>query len=122
MWGRGSRVFDDYSENSFNNLYGFLCHASESGDYTEWERSVAKRAKEKVDSYSAIAESLEDPGKLYVRIGWFGDELRDLLSLFVWNFKLPGGGGNHFAELVEKLKARDVDPLYAKESKEVRPS
>ncbi len=121
MWGRDSRVFDDYSENSFNNLYGFLCHASESGDFTEWERSVAKRAKEKVDSYSAIAESPEEPGKLYVRIGWFGEELRDLLSLFVWNFKLPGGEGNHFAELVEKLKAREADLLYAKESKEVCP-
>ena len=89
MWGRDSRVFDDYSENSFNNLYGFLCHAFENGNYTDWERAVAKKAKEKFDSYSAIAESSEEPGKLYVRIGWFGEGAPRPSKPFRLEFQAP---------------------------------
>lgn len=103
------RIFDDYNEFSFNSLYNFVL--SFCNNKNEWLYNRANKIKEKIDTYYSIAKN-QDDDECFIRIGWFGEELRDLLYMIITTYSCTHNDENHFATFLQKKLEQDYDPNY----------
>lgn len=80
------RFFDNYDMYSFGSLYALLDTVSKDKENEDAER--AAKIKEKLETYYGVNVSKSDDGKddyTTIGIGWFGEELQDLLWLILAN-------------------------------------
>lgn len=114
------RFFDNYSENTFNTLYGFLEELQNNELDWEWGKEKAERILEKLRTYFSIKINKDDEDeseeKISIQIGWFGEELRDLVYIFLMFIKTENKR-NYFEELVSQKKQELNDPNFYKRIK-----
>lgn len=103
-----NRFFDEYEEFAFNNLYNFIIKLSNSKN--DWINTRAKKIKEKLDTYYSVVT--EDEGKV-ISIGWFGEELRDLLYMYLISFSIKtDDDNNYFLEAIQRKEEQEYDPDF----------
>ena len=107
-----------YEELTFNNLYNFLKNVTESNTdfYSESDKARAKQIIEKLNNYSRI--ELDDDGCEWIKVNWFGEEVRDILYLilFSFNFKPSSENKNWFQEM-KLIYEKTSDPIYQQKLK-----
>lgn len=106
------RFFDKYSKQSFNNLYGLLKDLEKGDD--EYAKDLASRLLEKINTYYSITTVGEDEIPV-ISLGWFGEELRDLIYVLVTRYLLSKDDTDYFQDLYEaKLSMLQDDNYYRK--------
>lgn len=110
----GDRYFDEYDEVSFNRLMSVLDELEERSS-NSWTVETCKKIKDKITTYYTVNTD-EATGAHFLRIGWFGEELRNLLYLLLLYYVPESEEVSEisFASLVAKKKAAMQDPDYYK--------
>lgn len=108
------RFFDIYNEFTFNLLLNALNNLEELEKENEYIVNFCKKIREKITTYYSVEKDSESDEK-FIKIGWFGEELRELIYLFLIYYAPYSGEkdkSNIFKELVEQKEKNSQDPNY----------
>lgn len=124
------RFFDEYGMFAFGKLYALL--DTVSNDKENKNAARAAKIKEKIETYyrvNTLESGIENEDYKLIEIGWFGEELRDLLCIILVDcglFYFPSGENKKFEQvkinteifkkLVEQKEKNLEDPDYYKKT------
>lgn len=111
----GQRFFENYSELEFNILYSFLQEVKSNKNSSEWSKEKAEKIINKIDTYYSVNTiQNDDSAEKYISIGWFGEELRDLVSLIICNVLICNEIQKYFDKFIAEKEKLMEDPDYYK--------
>lgn len=108
---------DTYGKKSFNNLYNFLkCIVSDESDfYTDSDKNRAQRIIDKINNYASVYK--DDDNEEWIKINWFGEELRDILYYIFISYKFNSKENKDWFEEIKKNYEIISDPVYQQKLK-----
>ena len=108
------RFFDNYSEYTFASLLYALDDIEKRAEESEYIINLCRKIREKITTYYGVTNDSES-GQKFIKVGWFGEELRELVYLLLVYY-VPCSIENEefgiFKELVEQKEKNIQDPNY----------